>query len=66
MTRNPARMIGLSHRLGTLEPGKDADFLILTGPPLHYPSLVDQTYIGGRLYYDRSKEPILKAVPTGR
>ncbi len=66
VTRNPARMIGLAHRLGTLEPGKDADFLLLTGPPLHYRSLVDRTYINGRLYYDRSKEPILKAVPAGR
>ncbi len=60
VTRNPARMIGLSNRLGTLEPGKDADFLILTGPPLHYRSLVDRTYIDGRLYYDRSKEPLFK------
>ncbi len=60
VTRNPARMIGLSHRLGTLEPGKDADFLLLTGPPLHYRSLVDRTYIDGRLYYDRTKEPILR------
>ena len=46
-------------RLGTLEPGKDADFLLLTGPPLHYRTLVDQTYINGHLYYDRAKEPLL-------
>ena len=60
VTRNPARMIGLAYRLGTLEPGKDADFLLLTGPPLHYRTLVDRTYINGRLYYDRAKEPLLR------
>lgn len=64
VTLVPARMAGVGHRMGSLEPGKDADFLVMTGDPLHYQSLVDLAYIEGKLFYDRALEPQLKDVPV--
>ncbi len=58
VTLNPARMVGLDYRIGSLEEGKDADFIILSGDPLHYRTMVEKTFINGKCYYDRSKEPI--------
>src|SRR5262249_19603955 len=44
-TINPARMMHLDDRLGTLEKGKDADFVVLSGPPYSVYTQVPQTYI---------------------
>ena len=63
VTLYPAQMLGLGYRLGSLEKGKDADFIVLTGHPLHYQTLVQKTYINGKCYYDRTKEPFLRDVP---
>lgn len=55
LTVNPAALFHLDDRIGTLEPGKDADFILLDGPPLDYESLVTQVFIEGRLVFDRAK-----------
>jgi imidazolonepropionase-like amidohydrolase len=55
LTINPARMMHLDGRLGSLEAGKDADFVVLSGPPFSTYTKVLQTYIEGRPVFDRSK-----------
>jgi len=47
-----ARMMDLDERLGTLEPGKDADFVVLSGDPLSVYSLVEQTWVEGTKVFD--------------
>jgi len=53
-TINPARMMHLDERLGSLEPGKDADFVVLSGPPYSIYTQVLQTYIDGTKVFDRA------------
>lgn len=48
VTLNPAQFLGIADRVGSLEVGKDASFLITTGNPLEYSTLVEQVYIEGR------------------
>ncbi len=52
VTSTPAKVLHLDHRLGTLEPGKDADFVILSGPPLSNYTKVLATYIDGVKVFD--------------
>ena len=58
LTINPARMLGLADRIGSIEEGKDADLLILDGPPLDYRTYVETAVVGGRIYYDRDRDKI--------
>jgi len=48
-----AKMLGLDSRLGSLETGKDADFIVLSGDPLSVYTHILQTYIEGRKVFDR-------------
>lgn len=56
LTLNPAEMLHLDDRLGSLAPGKDADFVVLSGPPFSVYTQVLQTYIDGRLVFDRTRD----------
>jgi imidazolonepropionase-like amidohydrolase len=51
VTINPARIAGVADRLGSIEPGKDADLCIWSGDPLDVMSRVELAYIGGSEVY---------------
>ena len=52
LTINAAKLLHLDHRLGSLEKGKDADFVILSGTPFSAYTKVRQTWIDGRKVFD--------------
>ncbi len=52
VTINPARMIGVDDRLGSLEVGKDADLVLWNGPPFELTSRVVGVLIDGKLIVD--------------
>ncbi len=52
VTRMPAKMMGVLDRVGSLEPGKDADLVVLTGDPLATSTHVHRVYIGGEVAFE--------------
>lgn len=63
ITAYPAMMLGVDDRIGSLEPGKDADVLILDGTPLHYRTYVETAIVNGIVAYEKSKQPFYKDLP---
>lgn len=64
LTANAAAMLDLGERIGTLEPGKDADFAVLSGPPFAVRTLVLETWIEGEKIWDRA-DPLDRLYQTG-
>lgn len=65
LTIGPARMLGVDTLVGSLEPGKDGDLLILSGDPLNVTTWVDMTIIDGKIVYERSNDPKLQILLEG-
>jgi len=67
VTINPAKQLRIDDRVGSLEPGKDADFAIWNGDPLSTYTVCEQTWIDGRKYFDRAEDlKMRKAVERER
>ena len=54
VTINNAKMMDIDDRTGTLTPGKDADFIVLSGDPLSVYTTIEQTWIEGNQVYDHT------------
>lgn len=56
ITINPAEMLGLADRVGSLEVGKDGDVVIWSGDPLEIMSRAEQVVVDGRPIYSFDAE----------
>ena len=56
ITINPAKQLGIDRRVGSIEPGKDADLAIFDKHPLSNYAKVEKVFIDGELYFDREKD----------
>ena len=54
ITANPAKMLGILDKTGTLENGKMADVVIWSANPLSVYALAEKVYIDGAIIYDRN------------
>jgi len=64
LTINGAMMMDIDDRVGSLDPGKDADFVILSGDPFSVYTHVEQTWIEGEKVWDR-EDPEDRKYATG-
>lgn len=55
VTLNPAKQLGIDHRVGSIDVGKDADLVIYDKHPLSDYAKVQKVLIDGTVYFDRDK-----------
>lgn len=55
ITLNPAKLMGIDNRVGSIKPYKDADLVLWSGPPLSVYSKPVMTFIEGVAYFDITK-----------
>ena len=60
VTIYPAQQLGIEKYVCSLEPGKQADFVIWSGDPLSTYSVCEQTWIDGRKYFDLQEDRQLR------
>jgi imidazolonepropionase-like amidohydrolase len=53
ITINPAEIIGVADRVGSLEVGKDADLVVFSGHPFDYRTMVELVLVDGQVAYKR-------------
>jgi imidazolonepropionase-like amidohydrolase len=56
VTLNPAMQLGIERRVGSIDPGKDADLAIYNHDPLSAYAVVQKTLVDGRVYFDRERD----------
>lgn len=56
LTIAPARMLRMENRIGSLEVGKDADLVVLSGDPFSVYTRVEQTWVEGKPVFDLGSE----------
>jgi len=66
VTINPALQLGIDDRVGSLQAGKDADFVVWSGSPLSVYSLAEQTWVEGALQFDRARDIAGRAAVEAR
>jgi imidazolonepropionase-like amidohydrolase len=56
VTINAAKAVAIDSKIGSLEPGKDADFVIWNGNPLSQFTKAEQTWVDGRKYFSLEED----------
>lgn len=56
VTLNPAKMLHLDSRMGSIKVGKDADIVIWSDNPLSIYAVVERTFVDGICFYDKEKD----------
>ncbi|WP_038032452.1 amidohydrolase family protein [Thermonema rossianum] len=60
VTLNPAKLLHLDHRMGSIKVGKDADLVIWSDHPLSIYAKAEKTFVDGRLMYDMEEDKQLR------
>ena len=56
LTLNSARLMGIDERVGSLEKGKDADVVVLSGPPFDAATQVEGVIVNGSIGWKRESD----------
>ncbi|WP_276481870.1 amidohydrolase family protein [Paraflavitalea pollutisoli] len=61
VTINPAKMLHVDDKVGSIKVGKDADLVLWSNNPLSIYAVAEKTIVDGTLYFDREKDKELRA-----
>ncbi len=60
VTLNPAKLLHLDDKMGSIKPGKDADVVLWSDNPLSIYAKAEKTIIDGTVYYDIDEDKLLR------
>jgi hypothetical protein len=60
VTINPAKMLHVDSKVGSIKVGKDADLVLWSANPLSIYAVAEKTIVDGIIYFDRDKEAALR------
>ena len=60
VTLNPAKLLHIDKRVGSIKVGKDADIVLWTDHPLSIYSKAEKTVIEGAIYFDLEKDKAMR------
>ncbi|WP_062061017.1 amidohydrolase family protein [Aquimarina longa] len=60
VTLNPAKLLHIDHRVGSIKVGKDADLVLWTDHPLSIYAKAEKTIIEGAIYFDLEKDKAMR------
>lgn len=60
VTLNPARQLKIDDRVGSIDPGKDADLVIYNHHPLSVYAVPQKVLIDGQVYFDIQKDLVIR------
>ncbi len=60
VTLNPAKMLHVDNKVGSIKAGKDADLVLWTDNPLSIYAMSDKTIVDGIVYFDRDRDRQLR------
>ncbi|MCX7544736.1 amidohydrolase family protein [Marinicella gelatinilytica] len=60
VTLNPAKLLHLDNRMGSIKEGKDADLVLWSDKPLSVYAQAEKTMVDGIIYFDRNKQAALE------
>lgn len=66
ITLTAAEIAGVGDRVGSIDTGKDANLLLMTGDPLDVKTWVDTVLIYGKVAYERKNDTRLQRLITGK
>jgi len=67
ITLNPAKLLHIDDRVGSIKIGKDADIVLWSNHPLSINAKAEKTIIGGKVYFDIERDrEMRKAIKSER
>ena len=60
VTLNPAKLLHIDHKTGSLKPGKDADVVVWSDHPLSINAKAEQTFVEGVRCFDKDRDEALR------
>jgi imidazolonepropionase-like amidohydrolase len=59
VTQTPAEIFGVSDRIGSLAPGREANVVVWSGDPFEFSTRAEHVFVRGREYRDKTRQDLL-------